>query len=67
MYLSDNPALDEERYMNALDLLLAKRPVCDCCGEHIQDEEALHYRTRELEIWLCQECVEDNTEYIEVE
>lgn len=67
MYLSDDPAWDAERYMNALDIRLAKRPVCDCCGEHIQDDQALHYATSEIDIWICLECVENNTEYIEVD
>lgn len=67
MYFSDDPARDAERYMAELDARLARRPVCDCCGEHIQDDEALHYTTREVDIWLCLECVEDNTEYIEVD
>lgn len=67
LYRSDNPVLDAERYMMAQDIRLAKRPVCDCCGNHIQEEMALHYVTRTLDIWLCQECIDDNTEYIEVD
>ena len=67
MYLSDDPALDAERYMNALDLLLAKRPKCHCCGAHIQDDRALHYVAGEYDLWLCLECMDDNTEYIEVD
>lgn len=67
LYRSEDPALDAERYMNALDIRLARRPRCDCCGEHIQDDEALHYVTSKLDIWLCLECIEDNTEYIEVD
>lgn len=67
MYLSDDPALDAERYMSALDISLAKRPKCHCCGEHIQDEQALHYTSSEFELWLCLECMDDNKEYIEVD
>lgn len=67
MYLSDDPALDAERYMMAQDIRLARRPQCDCCGNHIQDETALHYVTSKVDIWLCLECIEDNTEYIEVD
>lgn len=67
LYRSDNPALDAERYMEAQDILLARRPKCDCCGEHIQDDSALHYRTSKVDIWLCLECIENNTEYIEVD
>ena len=67
MFRSDNPVRDAERYMDYLDQKLARRPVCDCCGEHIQDNEALHYVTNKMDIWLCLECIEDNTELIEVE
>lgn len=67
MYLSDDPALDAERYMRAMDILLEMRPKCHCCGEHIQDEQALHYASSEFELWLCLECMDDSMEYIEVD
>ena len=67
MYLSDDPAWDAERYMRAMDMKLARRPMCFCCRRNIQDEAALHFQTREEDVWLCLECVEDNTEYIEVD
>ena len=67
MFRSDDPAMDAERYMAYLDEKLARRPKCDCCGEHIQDNEALHYVTNKMDIWLCLECIEGNTELIEVE
>lgn len=65
MEWSDDPVLDAERYMMAQDIWLARRPVCDCCDKHIQDNEALHYVTRKLDIWICLECIEDKMEYIE--
>ena len=65
LYMSDDPARDAERYMMAQDIRLARRPKCDCCGEHIQDDTAMHYVTSKFDIWLCLECIEDNTEYIE--
>ena len=66
-FRSEDPARDAERYMMAQDIRLARRPKCDCCDKHIQDETALHYVTRKLDIWVCLECIEDNTEYIEVD
>lgn len=63
MYMSDDPARDAECYMAAMDAKLARRPVCDCCGHHIQDDSAFHYRY----VWLCLNCVDDLTEYIEEE
>ena len=67
LIMTDDPERDADRYMAAQDILLARRPKCDCCGEHIQEETALHYVTRKIDIWICPECVEDNTEYIEVD
>ena len=31
---------------------LAKLPVCDRCGEHIQQEKAIYYNDQ----WCCEEC-----------
>ena len=66
-FYSDDPARDAERYMMAQDILLARRPQCDCCGNHIREDSALHYVTSKVDIWICPECVEDKTEYIEVD
>lgn len=66
-YMSDDPALDAERYMMAQDIRLARRPQCDCCENHIQEDSALHYVTSEVDIWLCEDCISNNTEYIEVD
>lgn len=67
LFRSDDPVRDAERYMAAQDILLERRPKCDCCDRHIQDDEALHYVTRTMDIWLCLECIDDNTELIEVD
>lgn len=61
MFYSDDPVMDEMRHTRAMDLRLARRPVCRFCKRHIQDNEAVHFD----DIWLCLDCVEDNTEYIE--
>ena len=65
LFMSDDPVLDAERYMRAQDIRLAKRPVCSYCKRHIQDDEAVHLQ--HTDFWLCLECVEDNTELIEVD
>lgn len=67
LIMTDDPERDADRYMEAQDILLARRPRCDCCGEHIQEESALHYVTKSVDIWLCQDCIDGNTEYIEVD
>ena len=64
-FYSDDPVMDEMRHTRALDILLERRPVCNCCGRHIQDDTGLHYVTKQEEIWLCLDCVEDKTEFIE--
>lgn len=67
MHLSDDPDRDYERYMRAQDIRMARLPKCDCCDDPIQEETALHYVTKTIDIWLCERCVEKNTEYIEVD
>ena len=65
LYKSDDPVLDAERYTRAQDIRLARRPLCDCCENNIQEESALHYVTSKIDIWLCADCIDKNTEYIE--
>ena len=67
LFMSDDPVRDAERYMNALDIRLARRPVCHCCGENIQEERALHYVARDVDVWLCDNCIDMKQEYIEVD
>lgn len=38
MMFSDDPLLDFDRYDRQQAEELAKLPICDCCGEPIQDE-----------------------------
>lgn len=40
---------------------LARRPKCSVCGEHIQDEEAIHIEDH----WICMECIRTNKEWID--
>ena len=67
LYMSDDPALDAERYMRAMDIKLARRPKCHCCDRPIQDNEALHYTAKEFELWMCLECIDEKMELIEVD
>lgn len=50
-----------ERHNRRQEAWLERRPVCSCCGKHIQDEEALHFG----DTWLCLECIEDKMELID--
>ena len=54
MYVPDNldyfEAMEYEREMK-----LARMPKCECCGEHIQTEEAFYYNDQ----WFCMDCEEE--------
>lgn len=67
LYRSEDPAWDAERYIMAQEMREARLPQCDCCERPIRDNEALHYVTRKIDIWICLECIEENTELIEVD
>lgn len=67
LFYSDDPVRDAERYIAYQDAQLAKRPVCHCCGENIREERALHYTAISSDFWLCDNCIEMNQEYIEVD
>ena len=66
-FISDDPVRDAERYAEAMDILLERLPKCHCCGKRIQDDQALHYPAINEDFWICLTCVNDNTEYIEVD
>ena len=39
----------------------ARRPVCECCGEHIQDETAFLINGD----WYCEKCMDNFRELVE--
>lgn len=65
VFRSDDPDRDAERYMRAQEIWLARRPVCHCCEQNIQEESALHYVAVGVDVWLCENCISLNQEYIE--
>ena len=58
---TDDPERDFLRHDAEQQAWLEKRPVCHYCGEHIQDEYAVRIDGH----WICKECIDDFTEYIE--
>lgn len=58
---TNNPEADYDRYSAGLEKILQKRPVCSECGNHIQDEKALHWG----KMWLCEDCRESLMEYLD--
>lgn len=58
---TDDPIGDYDRYDAEIESNLEKRPTCDICGDHIQEEfyfNILGYK-------ICEECMDTSREYIE--
>ena len=55
MYFTDNPVADAERYAAEQEEELEKLPICECCGEPIQQEKAIYYNDQ----WCCEDCEHD--------
>ena len=60
---TDNPIADFNRHDREQEAQLRKCPCCSWCGERITDDYALHFDDQ----WVCQECIEANTEEVEEE
>lgn len=58
---TDDPIRDFERYDAELEKALEKRPICDECGEHIQDD----YMYVIGNYTLCEDCLKNFREAIE--
>lgn len=54
--LSDDPVRDYSRYDAEREEALERLPVCDYCGEHIQDD---YYYEIGDEV-ICRECLDSN-------
>ena len=63
MIRTDDPALDSATRDEEFEDWLKTRPVCDICGEPIQEEYAFMYSGG----WICSRCIEQNTFYIDEE
>lgn len=66
MKISENPIADFETYDAEQQLGLRKLPKCCLCSEYIQQEEAVRLRTIYGNYWICDGCLEDSREEIEV-
>lgn len=56
-----DPVQDAENYSAEQDERLERRPVCDFCGEHIQDEYYYCIGGKNI----CPSCLEDYREWID--
>lgn len=52
MSFTDNPVKDCDDYCDMQEKMLARLPVCECCGEPIQQEKAIYYNDQ----WICEGC-----------
>ena len=41
--------------------VMERLPICECCGDKIVQEKALHIRG--CFMWICDMCIEDGKEY----
>lgn len=60
-YYSDDPYRDFTRWDNDREEWLINRPVCDGCGDHIQDD----YGYRIGDELYCQNCIDGWKEFID--
>lgn len=56
MMWTDDPVRDAENYYNEMEERLQKLPVCECCGNPIQEE----YAYLIYDSWYCPDCMRDN-------
>ena len=54
IFRSDDPLRDFDNWDAEQNKWLSKRPVCDECGEHIQDERAYYINGE----WICPNCMD---------
>lgn len=54
MMFSDDPLLDFDRYDRQQAEELAKLPICDCCGEPIQDDSCYEINGE----YFCEDCLD---------
>ena len=50
-----------EAYEAKQEKKLAKKPICDCCGDYIQQEHAFHFKG----MWICDDCLENERDWTE--
>lgn len=58
---TDDPVRDAAMRDYEFERWLEKRPVCACCGEHIQDETAVFIDNE----WICNDCIDEKRRYID--
>lgn len=52
---TDDPIADYDRYLEEQEEQLNNLPLCECCGQPIQQEEAVYYNDQ----WCCEDCEDE--------
>lgn len=52
MCITDDPVIDAMRHDAEQEEMLERLPVCECCGEPIQQDKAIYYNDQ----WCCENC-----------
>lgn len=55
MHYTDDPISDFNVWDAEQNKRLESLPVCECCGEPIQQEKAVYYNDQ----WICENCESD--------
>ena len=63
MLITDNPLHDFAQWSDDQEEKLNKRPCCNYCGDHIQEEYG-YYLDGE---WYCEDCIHESKKYFEGE
>ena len=53
-FYSDDPLRDFDRWDAEQQKKLKELPICEDCGEHIQDESAFYINGD----WICEDCID---------
>lgn len=61
MIYTDDPGRDAYMHDMAAEEWLNTRPICQMCGERIQDDKAVLIHGA----YICMDCIEENTRYLE--
>lgn len=63
MYRTDDPIADYDRYDRERTKWLESKPKCSECGEHIQEDTAVHiYNVIIGDRWYCDDCLRNMRE-----
>ena len=60
-FYTDDPARDADMHDMEQERKRMRRPLCEVCGEHIQDETGINIHGH----WICEKCIKDNREHVD--